>query len=66
VPLPTKLSVLPNTVLNLVNTKLAGLPMVALLLPANNKATGLCAELLVTISDPESPPALKVLLLIMT
>ena len=66
VPLPTKLNDLPSTLLNFVNTSPTGLPMVELLLPAYNNATGLCEELLVTISDPESPPALNELLLITT
>ncbi len=66
VPLPTKVRLRPSTALSLLNTSPAGLPIVEELLPAYNKATGLCAELLVTISEPESPPALKVLLLITT
>ena len=64
-PLPTNVSVRPSTELNLVNTKPTGLPIVEVLLPANNKATGLCPELL-TINEPESPPALNVLLLMTT
>lgn len=37
-----------------------GLPMVVVLLPAKSSATG-CAVAASTISEPESPPALKVL-----
>jgi hypothetical protein len=50
---------------NLVNTNPAGLPIVLVLLPANSNATGFLPELL-TIREPESPPALNVLLLITT
>src|SRR5215210_6194059 len=57
---PTKLTVLPSAVLTLDRTRPMGLPMVVLLLPAKSKATGWWQESLVTIREPESPPALKV------
>ena len=41
VPEPTKVNERPMTVLSLVNTSLARLAIVALLLPAYNKPTGL-------------------------
>ena len=63
---PTKLTGLPSAVESLVSTKPIGLAMVDELLPANSNATGWWQASLDTISEPESPPALKVLLLITT
>src|SRR5215216_3440111 len=63
---PTKLTALPKEELNRLRTRPIGLPIVEVLLPANRSATGWWQELFVTISEPESPPALKVLLLITT
>src|SRR5437870_12089479 len=61
VELPTKLTCLPKLELTCESTWPMGLPTVVVLLPANNKAVG-CAALLLTIKDPESPAALKLLL----
>ena len=63
---PPKLNVRPSALLSTESTAPIGFPIVVVLLPAKRRATGLCEALLVTISEPESPPALNVLLLITT
>jgi hypothetical protein len=61
-----KLTEVPSDVLILCTTCPMGLPMVVELEPAKRSATGWWHESFVTMSEPESPPALNVLLLMTT
>ena len=66
-PLPlTKLTERRNAALTSVSTSPIGLPIVVELLPAKRSATGLEVPSLLTIKEPESPPALNVVLLMTT
>src|SRR5438132_1517097 len=65
---PTKPTVPPIRPLSALSTAPIGLPIVVVLLPAKRRATGWwqLLLLLLTIREPESPPALKLLLLMTT
>src|ERR1044071_2071986 len=64
--IPTKVRFEPSAPLIFVMTSPIGFPIVVELLPAKRRATGCGQAPVVRISDPESPPALKVVLLITT
>jgi hypothetical protein len=66
VGVPTNETLRPSAVLTRLSTTPMGLPMVELLLPANRSATGCLLLSFVTMSEPESPPALNVVLLMTT